>query len=122
MDIDKEFPEVLIDITGIHRIFLNLFTNALDAIKNTEKGCIKISAKCDKKNEQFIITFEDNGIGVDKKLQEKIFDVFYSTKNFEGTGLGLAVVKKIIEEHGGMISVVSDKKKGSKFIITLPMK
>jgi len=120
-DIPDDFPEVSIDITGIHRILLNLFTNALDAIKSREKGRISITACLSEDKKSFTMTMEDNGVGVDQKLLERIFDVFYSTKNFEGTGLGLAVVKKIIEEHGGNVSVTSQKDKGSKFFLTLPV-
>ncbi|MBN1522762.1 MAG: FHA domain-containing protein [Candidatus Aureabacteria bacterium] len=121
-EIDDKFPEVNVDITGIHRVFLNLFTNAIDAIKDQAKGLIKICVHHERDGNAFTASVEDNGIGIEKKYQEKIFDVFYSTKNFEGTGLGLAVVKKIVMEHGGTIFVVSSPGHGSKFIMHLPVK
>jgi len=121
-NIEDNFPLVNVDITGIHRVILNLFTNALDAVKRKDKGVIKISVYGDRKRDFFCVSVEDNGIGIDDKYKEKIFDVFYSTKNFEGTGLGLAVVKKIVTEHGGSIEVESSPGKGAKFTMHLPVK
>ncbi|MCB0752110.1 MAG: ATP-binding protein, partial [Ignavibacteriae bacterium] len=71
------------------------------------------------------IMIEDNGIGIDKKNQEKIFDTFYrvSTGNVhdvKGNGIGLSLVKKIVESHLGKIEIQSEKNVGSKFIINLP--
>ena len=119
-DINSSVPEIKVDITGIHRILLNLFTNALDAIKKTPVGIIRIAVDHKSDPDLFTISVEDNGTGMEKKCLERIFDVFYSTKNFEGTGLGLAVAKKTVEEHGGTISVESELGKGSKIIIKLP--
>jgi len=62
----------------------------------------------------------DNGKGILPEDIEHIFEPFFTTKGYRGTGLGLSVTKKIVEEHGGKINVVSKKDKGTKFIITLP--
>jgi len=65
------------------------------------------------------ITVADNGTGIDPEYMDMIFQPFASTKGQRGTGLGLAVTKKIIDEHGGSISVTSQPKQGTTFVITL---
>ncbi|MGD8694578.1 MAG: ATP-binding protein, partial [Syntrophobacterales bacterium] len=71
--------------------------------------------------DEVLITVEDNGAGIPEKIRQRIFDVFFSTKGSQGTGLGLAVTRKIIEEHGGVIEAESTPDEGSKFTITLPV-
>jgi signal transduction histidine kinase len=72
-----------------------------------------------------LITVKDNGIGIDPKYHEKIFDIFYrddgGKKNLEGTGVGLSIVKKIVEKHNGRISLRSSKGGGAEFFIELPL-
>jgi signal transduction histidine kinase len=98
---------------------LNLLTNAIDAL-DEEGGEVKISTQSQGENE-VLITVEDNGAGIPEKIRQRIFDVFFSTKGSQGTGLGLAVTRKIIEEHGGVIEAESTPDEGSKFTITLPV-
>ncbi len=101
----------------IHQVFLNLLSNAEQAIKG--KGVIKIKTK---ENEDYIIiTIEDTGIGIPEEHISKITDPFFTTKKpGEGTGLGLSIVHRIIEEHKGTIEFISTVKKGTKVIIKLP--
>ncbi|MGL5692684.1 MAG: sensor histidine kinase, partial [Peptostreptococcaceae bacterium] len=99
----------------------NLITNA---IKYTEKnGKIRINAY--KENEFIKISVEDNGIGIPKEDLNYIFERFYrvdKSRNKEtgGIGVGLTIVKAIVNEHGGEIDVISEAKVGTKFIIILP--
>jgi signal transduction histidine kinase len=69
-----------------------------------------------------IVRFEviDNGMGMDKEVKDKIFTSFFSTKGHKGTGLGLLVARKLIEDHGGTIDVLSEIGKGTTFIVRVP--
>ncbi|PSB54427.1 histidine kinase, partial [Chroococcidiopsis cubana CCALA 043] len=70
------------------------------------------------------ITVEDNGIGFDQKYCDRIFQVFqrlHGRSEYEGTGIGLAICRKIVERHGGSIAAESKPSQGAKFIVTLPM-
>lgn len=98
-------------------IFNNLMSNA---IKFTDKGEINISLK--KKAEEYIITFKDTGCGMNKETGKYIFEKFYqgdTSHHKEGNGLGLALVKKVIDVLGGSISVESELGKGTIFIVTI---
>lgn len=94
-------------------VFSNILSNSIDAI-GKNKGNITIRAKTDENN--LILEFEDSGAGISKENLDKIFDPLFTTKQ-QGTGLGLASVKSIIEAHGGKISVKSSP---TIFTITLP--
>ena len=119
LDLDPKLPKVQADPQGIHRCLLNLLTNAIDAL-DEEGGEVKISTQSQGEDE-VLITVEDNGAGIPEKIRQRIFDVFFSTKGSQGTGLGLAVTRKIIEEHGGVIEAESTPDEGSTFTITLPV-
>ena len=123
INLDETLPEVWLDLEGVHRCLLNFVTNAIDA-------CMDIACRAEKKkvllrslkNEGWAVEYQiiDNGCGMDEETKEKIFQNFFSTKGSKGTGLGLMITKKIIEEHRGTISVESEKEKGSTFVIRLP--
>ena len=103
----------------IVNVFVNILENSLKYSKS--KPIIEIIVKNEKL--KTIILFKDNGIGMNKKVKSKIFEKFYressgNIHNIKGHGLGLAFVKKIIDMHGGMISVKSQEGKGSTFKIT----
>jgi signal transduction histidine kinase len=125
MDLDKRLPEVWFDPEGIHRCLLNLVTNAIDAC--AEVGCSTRKVKVvllSRKLEGWAVEYNvvDNGCGMDEETRAKIFHSFFSTKGSRGTGLGLMLAKKIIDEHEGRIEVESEKGKGTKFFIRLPEK
>ncbi len=104
------------DPEKLHEVILNLVLNAIDASK--PGGEIKVVAKSTES--QAILSVEDFGDGIDENDKDRIFDPFFTTKA-KGTGLGLALVKSIIERHNGNITVESFTGKGTKFIITLPL-
>ena len=118
-DFDSRIGTVLIDPKGIHRCVMNLVSNAIDAMKK-DGGRITIKSILDEPAKMLEIRVSDNGSGIPPESVEKIFDVFFSTKGSNGTGLGLSVTKKIINEHGGTISVESTVGEGTTFIIRLP--
>jgi two-component system, chemotaxis family, CheB/CheR fusion protein len=123
-------------ITGqIRQVFQNIISNALKFTRKDEKPRIKITSeivdRCAidaKRNEHgdfCRITIKDNGIGFDNEYAEKIFTIFqrlHSREQYDGTGIGLAITKKIIERHRGVIAATGKENEGSKFIIVLPLK
>lgn len=108
-----------IDEIMILRAFNNIISNAI--FYGKENGFLKISLK--KENNKIFITFEDNGIGISKENLDKIWIRFFqadSSRTTDNSGLGLPMVKGIIEAHNGNISVISELGKGTTFSIILP--
>jgi len=120
-DTDTEEKIIACDPEKIERVLLNLISNA---IKFSDEGD-EIFVEIKNKNEFVEISVKDNGIGIEDKYIDMIFDRFKQvdkslSRNAEGTGIGLTLVKSIVELHGGSISVESEYGKGSKFAIVLP--
>ena len=95
--------QLYLDIKQIKQVLVNIIKNALEAIEENhslDKGSIRISTECS--NGTAVIVIKDNGIGMKRETLEKLFDPFFSTKEY-GTGIGMTVCKKIIEEHMGQI-------------------
>jgi signal transduction histidine kinase len=109
---------VHVDPQGIYRCLVNLFTNAADAVPS-DQGNILVSAKTLPDGSAHIC-LQDNGPGVPEENVDMIFEPFYSTKGSHGTGLGLAVTRKIIQEHGGNVRVERGDLGGAKFCIFIP--
>lgn len=106
----------------MNQVFMNILSNGIHAIKETQRedGEIIISTKTE--NDLVIISIADNGIGIPNEIKEKLFDPFFTTKPVgEGTGLGLSIVFTIIEKIKGTIQVNSEVGKGTEFIISLPI-
>lgn len=118
-DFDSSIDMVILDPKGIHRCVMNLVSNAIDAMEKTG-GRIALQSLLDETGGMLEIRVSDNGAGIPQESLEKIFEVFFSTKGSNGTGLGLSVTKKIINEHGGTIAVQSAVHEGTTFIIRLP--
>jgi nitrogen fixation/metabolism regulation signal transduction histidine kinase len=116
---DEKIPLISLDAAQIKQVLKNLIENALAAVD--ENGRIEIKTKFDKANNQIFISVSDNGRGMTKEELERLFFPHFTTKK-KGLGLGLAVVDKIISEHGGKIVVESKLGKGSEFKISLPLK
>lgn len=116
-----ESAHLYLDTKQIKQVLVNLIKNAFEAIAenpNKEKGKIRIVTETIE--DMSVIKIEDNGLGMKKETVDNLFVPFYSTK-VEGTGIGLTVCKKIIEEHGGNISVSSTPNLGTSFTIELPI-
>lgn len=123
IEIIKEYDENLPLIEGyggqLNQVFMNILDNACYAV--AEKG--KIYIRVHKIENDVIMEFEDNGCGMEKEQFDKIFDPFYTTKPVgSGTGLGMSISYKVIENHNGLIKVDSVKGKGTKFTVQLPIK
>ncbi|MDF2606244.1 MAG: kinA 5 [Bacillales bacterium] len=102
--------------TKIKQVFINLIRNAMDAVKESGKVILEV----DKDDNDIQIKVIDNGVGIPRELIDKLGEPFYTTKD-KGTGLGLMVCYKIIEDHKGSIKVDSKVGVGSTFSITLPL-
>lgn len=109
----------------IHRSFENLLSNAIRYTKENDLIEIKSYLKQEGETENIILEIRDTGTGIDKKDLDHIFDIFYrgtNSRQEEGMGVGLTVVKSIMETHGWNITVESQKNKGSCFTVTIPLK
>ena len=125
MELDINLSDVWFDPEGIHRCLLNLVTNALDActdIRCSNRACRVVLRAAQREGWAVEYQVEDNGCGMDADTKVKVFQQFFSTKGSRGTGLGLMIARKIIDEHGGTIRVVSEEDQGATFYITLPVK
>ncbi|OQY51859.1 MAG: hypothetical protein B6245_24155 [Desulfobacteraceae bacterium 4572_88] len=116
--------EVSMDPRTVYRCLLNLVSNAIDACMFDEDALDKEHCVCVRtiREEQKFIRFEveDNGAGMSDEVRAKIFTSFFSTKGGQGTGLGLLVTMKLVDEHGGTIGVTSSLGKGTTFTIRFP--
>ncbi|MCX7727436.1 MAG: ATP-binding protein, partial [Chitinispirillaceae bacterium] len=119
LNVPENIYSIYADPSQLNQVFLNLFVNARQAMENG--GIITINCKNIKVDGVSWIQIEvsDNGCGIDEEIIDKIFQPFFTTKK-KGTGLGLAVVKSIVEKHGGTICVSSKKGIGSTFTLKLP--
>ena len=115
-----ELEEVLIDAVGIHRALWNVVSNGLDACVEIDDAVVQVSVG-QRETEQFI-RIEDQGVGIASGSMEKIFAPFVSDKGGQGTGLGLAVSRKILREHGGDLTVSSNIGQGVIFELSVPVK
>jgi signal transduction histidine kinase len=122
--INPYVPEVPLDVASIGRMLNNLIWNAMEACFNDkQKKNHSVSVKTDfYDDDHFYIEIADNGIGMDQLTQRNVFEEFFSTKGSGGTGLGLAVVEKVVNKHGGRIELKSSPGRGSKFKIVLKLK
>jgi signal transduction histidine kinase len=124
--ISEKLPELCINPNLVRPLFFNLIGNALKYSKADTPPIIKIYADINNTtgNKYCRIFFNDNGIGFDQKYSEQIFGMFtrlHPKNEYEGTGVGLALCKKIVEEHEGYISAISTTGVGSTFIVSFPL-
>ncbi len=127
VEMNKEFDpgigRVAMDSRSIHTTLMNLVSNAIDAcvFDDTPGKSLQVKLKTVLEDGN-VVRFDiiDNGMGMSKEVKEKIFTSFFSTKGHKGTGLGLLVARKLIEDHGGTIDVHSKIGKGTTFIVKVP--
>ena len=113
-------PTLMFDSECMHRAVLNIVTNAIDACIDREHGRVEVSTQYSHAEKMARIAVVDNGSGIEPDDLEKIFAVFVSRKGGRGTGLGLPVSQKILEEHGGRIRLESKLGEGSRFTLEFP--
>ena len=118
----KEFapdlPRILADPMHLQQIFLNLLLNSMEAMPNG--GTLRLKTEYDPAGKAIRVEIADTGKGVESQVQEKIFEPFFTTKK-KGSGLGLAVTRRLIEQHRGDIHLASEPGKGTVFTITFPI-
>lgn len=123
ISVDKQFgdiPAIICSPSQINQVFLNLVTNAAQAMEEGE-GTLTLTTRSE--NAGVAVEVADNGKGIPPDVLPKIFDPFFSTKEIgKGTGLGLSISYKIVEQHGGRITVESQLGTGTKFTVWLPLK
>jgi len=115
-----ELPTAMCDPVLVKQVFQNLIANALKFTRPRERAVIEISHR--QENEQVLLLIRDNGVGFSMKYQDKLFGVFqrlHRAEDFEGTGIGLATVKRIVHKHGGRVWANSELDKGATFYFTL---
>ncbi len=117
-ELDDDMPPIPADPSGLHQALMNLLNNAIDVVE-PDSGAITLRAEYDAIGNEAVIVISDNGPGIDPEILPQIYQPFYSTKGQRGTGLGLPVTKKIIDEHGGKIDVKSNAAEGTTFTIAL---
>ena len=123
-EFDKSIPPCQIDSREIKQLFLNLFKNAIEAMPEGGKLRIRmyLVRKDSSRNEDRVrVEISDTGVGINEADLQYIFRPFYSTKP-KGTGLGLPFCRRVVEEHGGEISLKSEMRKGTIFMVTFPIR
>jgi signal transduction histidine kinase len=113
-------PTLMFDPESMHRAILNIISNAIDACHEIENGRVEVSTQYSNEERMARVQVVDNGSGIEKDDLEKIFAAFVSRKGGRGTGLGLPVSQKILQEHGGRIRVESQLGQGSRFTLEFP--
>src|SRR5437763_5391255 len=120
VELGPEEPVVLGNAIQLEQVFINLLTNARDAVAEAPRKAIRISGSA--RSGEVEVALADTGHGIPAGLERRIFDPFFTTKEVgKGTGLGLSITYGIIKEHGGTISVVSPPGAGATFVIQLPL-
>ena len=119
----ENLPLVNVDAIQLEQVFMNIMVNAMEAMAKQPLGetkSLKIKSQFDTAARQVLVSLEDSGPGIPQEALKEIFEPLYSTKD-EGAGIGLSICKDIINTHGGEIAAESEKGKGAKFIIRLPV-
>jgi PAS domain S-box-containing protein len=117
-ELDEDVPDILADRVQLQQVFMNLMLNAIEAMKDAG-GEMTIRSGLNQED-QLLISISDTGIGLPLENTERIFDVFHTTKP-QGTGMGLAVTRSILEFHGGRIWATRNQGAGATFHFTLPV-
>jgi len=116
-----KLPQITADESQLLQLFQNLISNSVKFAAKGRQCSIEVSAV--KKGKEWQFCFKDNGIGIDRQYFEKIFVVFqrlHAATEYPGTGIGLAICKRIVENHGGRMWVESEEGKGAAFYFTMP--
>jgi len=118
-----KLPEVEGDLSLLHQVLVNLISNAVKYSRKVSEPRVLIGSQYDDDDEMFTVFVRDNGAGFDMEYKNKLFQVFqrlHRSKDFEGTGIGLAIVRRIVERHGGRVWAEGAVGQGATFYFSLP--
>jgi signal transduction histidine kinase len=119
-DYEAGLPALQVDSQRLEQVFTNLIINAIQAMQEGGQVVLKARLQQNSTTGTMVITVSDSGPGIRRDIQQRIFEPFFTTKS-KGTGLGLSIARRIIEEHGGVITVTNGEKEGSCFTVQLPV-
>jgi len=122
LSISQSLGNMEVDPTWFQAALVNIVENAIDACTyddNKREHIVKLQVSL-KDKDTICFTIQDNGMGIDQETQEKLFTMFFTSKGSQGTGLGLFIANRVIENHGGTISISSTLNEGSIFQISIP--
>jgi light-regulated signal transduction histidine kinase (bacteriophytochrome) len=117
----NDLPSAVGDHQMIRQVLINLFSNAIKFTKHQQPAKIEMGAT--EEGDENVYYIKDNGVGFDMNYSNKLFGVFqrlHSVEEFEGTGVGLAIVQRVIQRHGGRVWAEADLNQGATFYFTLP--
>lgn len=117
---DPALPEFPFDAEGLRKVFMNLLTNAAEALEGHEDGAVDVRAEYLAQAGRVRVSVADNGPGFSQEERARMFEPYYSRKK-SGTGLGLTIVRSIVTDHKGAVRVEEAKPKGSMFVVELPL-
>jgi PAS domain S-box-containing protein len=117
-ELDADMPNILADRVQLQQVFMNLMLNAIEAMKDSG-GELRIRSRLNPEG-QLVISISDTGVGFPAENSERIFEAFHTTKP-QGTGMGLAITRSIVESHGGRIWATANQGTGATFHFTLPI-
>ena len=119
-DYQDGLPQVFVDGDKLRQVFLNVLRNAYEAVEEGGKINISLSSLKERTRKMIKVDISDDGCGISKRDRDLVFELFYTTKT-AGIGLGLAIARKIIEQHRGSIRIKENEKKGTSFEILIPV-
>jgi len=114
-------PELMGSADQLQQVFMNLVSNAVEAMENAGGGVLSIRTRHSVKDDKILVSLKDTGSGIPKENLLSLFEPFFTTKKGKGVGLGLSVVYGIIQDHGGSIEVKPQEDKGTTFRVELPV-
>ncbi|MCL2305523.1 MAG: ATP-binding protein [Planctomycetaceae bacterium] len=118
---DDSIPAFCFDSKQMARAITNVLTNAIDAVAEQEEGKIEITSKLNEAFGRVEITIDDSGAGIPNEQKDQLFRPFQTTKKEQGTGLGLAVTQKILQEHNGNVRLTNSPLGGARFVLEIPL-
>jgi signal transduction histidine kinase len=116
-DLSAELPKIMVDRVQLQQVFMNLMLNGIEAMKDSD-GELTVKSELQDGQLQFLVS--DTGVGLPTEKMDQIFSAFFTTKP-QGSGMGLAISRSIVESHGGRLWATANSRRGATFHFTLPI-